>query len=183
MISYLWILSCRYCASFAVFKSRKSICDKVLSETNCFTFEFWHWQEKWGMKCGWRSWVVEMKSCATLLTQNVSLPWTFRIVFVAEKSCYFQEIPLFGGSIYFTLPEIVMGPIWVPNASINTSWASLRVLIIASKILVSVEIIFCQLAFWLFLWAYFKITFCQLAFWLFLWACFKITLSLSKHSV
>lgn len=166
LISYLWILSCRYCASFAVFKSRKSICDKVLSETNCFTFEFWHWQEKWGMKCGWRSWVVEMKSCATLLTQNVSLPWTFRIVFVAEKSCYFQEIPLFAGSIYFTLPEIVMGPIWVPNASINTSWASLRVLIIASTILVNVEIIFCQLAFWLFL-----------------WACFKITLSLSKHSV
>ena len=61
------------------------------------------------------------------------LPWTFRIVFAAEKSCYFQEIPLFAGSIYFTLPEIVMGPIWVPNASINTSWTNLGILIIGRK--------------------------------------------------
>ena len=50
-----------------------------------------------------------------------------------QRNPYFQDIPLFASSIYFTLPEIVMGPIWVPNASINTSWASLRILIIRFK--------------------------------------------------
>ena len=51
----------------------------------------------------------------------------------AQKSPCFQEIPLFASSIYFTLPEIVMGPIWVPNASINTSWAKLKILITGYK--------------------------------------------------
>ena len=67
-----------------------------------------------------------------ILTLNI-LKDLFAKQKIAQRNPRFQEIPLFASSIYFTLPEIVMGPIWVPNASINTSWANLRVLIICYK--------------------------------------------------
>ena len=115
-----------------VFKSRKSICDKVLSGTNCFTFEFASSRKMRHKMCseklsGWRR-----KNYATICPHLKPSD-----IFCYKKSCreipFFQEVPLFASSIYFTLPEIVMGPIWVPNASINTSWASLRILIIRFK--------------------------------------------------
>ena len=69
--------------------------------------------------------------------KNIPSPKTLQKILPTQKNVkrnpLFQEIPLFASSIYFTLPEIVMGPIWVPNASINTSWANLRILIIGWK--------------------------------------------------
>ena len=83
-----------------------------------------------------KSWVVEKKRYTTRL-QNIHSTWTLKAFFFlpknTKKNPCFQEIPLFAGSIYFTLPEIVMGPIWVPNASINTSWTNLGILIIGRK--------------------------------------------------
>ena len=67
-----------------------------------------------------------------ILTLNISKD-LFAKQKIAQRNPHFEEIPLFASSIYFTLPEIVMGPIWVPNASINTSWANLRILIIGCK--------------------------------------------------
>ena len=78
-----------------------------------------------------------LKSKVAPLIQKYSLTLNQKTVFATPKNAKrnprFQEIPLFASSIYFTLPEIVMGPIWVPNASINTSWANLRILIIGCK--------------------------------------------------
>ena len=77
-----------------------------------------------------------LKSKVAPLIQKYYLTLNHKTVFAkknAKRNPRFQEIPLFASSIYFTLPEIVMGPIWVPNASINTSWANLRILIIGCK--------------------------------------------------
>ena len=67
-----------------------------------------------------------------IITLNISKD-LFAKQKIAHRNPYFEEIPLFASSIYFTLPEIVMGPIWVPNASINTSWTNLGILIIGRK--------------------------------------------------
>ena len=72
--------------------------------------------------------LLYVKICPHLKPSDFFLPQK-----IAQRNPYFQDIPLFASSIYFTLPEIVMGPIWVPNASINTSWVNLRILIICFK--------------------------------------------------
>ena len=109
----------------------KAFVIKILSETNCSTFIFGS-QEKWGIK--WRAeW---LKRNVTPLVCKISIQPDLKRHFLpknTKRNPCFQEIPLFAGSIYFTLPEIVMGPIWVPNASINTSWTNLGILIIGRK--------------------------------------------------